>query len=101
MKLGRVVGTVVSTIKSPGLRSYKLLLVSPLAMQAADETVSHQDLFVAIDLIGAGEGDVILACRGSAARVVADVGVVPTDAAIVAIVDTIQIGERTAYAKGE
>jgi microcompartment protein CcmK/EutM len=31
MELGRVVGTVVSTIKTAGLSSFKLLLVSPFA----------------------------------------------------------------------
>ena len=54
---------------------------------------------VAVDLIGAGEGEVVLVCRGSAARVVTDTSGVPTDAAIIAVIDTIQLGTSTAYSK--
>lgn len=100
MKLGRVVGTVVSTIKAPGLNSYKLLLVTPLDDRPSDGRTGDSDAYVAVDLIGAGEGEVVLVCLGSAARIVTDAAKVPTDAAIVAIVDTVQIGARTAYSKG-
>jgi microcompartment protein CcmK/EutM len=99
MNLGRVVGTVVSTIKAPGLHSYKLLLVSPLDAQLTDNPTVDSDIYVAVDLIGAGEGEVVLVCRGSAARVVADISDVPTDAAIIAVIDTIQLGTSTAYSK--
>ena len=103
MKLGRVVGTVVSTIKSSGLNSYKLLLVSPLDLAAgAAGNVSPEDggVFVAIDLAGAGEDEIVLVSCGGAARVSAGTSDVPTDAAIVAVVDNVQIGERNAYSKG-
>ena len=56
MEIGRVVGTVVSTIKSSGLNSFKLLIVTPLAV--ADELIAADgtNTYVAIDLVGAGEG---------------------------------------------
>jgi microcompartment protein CcmK/EutM len=100
MELGRVVGTVVSTMKAPGLHSYKLMLVSPLDAQLTDNPTTDSDIYVAVDLIGAGEGEVVLVCRGSAARVVADTSGVPTDAAIIAVIDTIRLGASTAYSKG-
>src|SRR5260370_16879832 len=91
MKLGRVGGTVVSTIKSSGLNSYKLMLVSHLDL-AADSVPSEEDeAFVAIDLVGAGEGEIVLISRGSAARVSAGASDVPTDAAIVAVGDKVPI----------
>jgi microcompartment protein CcmK/EutM len=100
MKLGRVVGTVVSTIKSSGLNSYKLMLVSHLDLAADSIPSDEHEAFVAIDLVGAGEGEIVLISRGSAARVSAGASDVPTDAAIVAVVDNVQIGERNAYSKG-
>jgi ethanolamine utilization protein EutN len=100
MDLGRVVGTVVSTMKAPGLHSYKLMLVSSLDAQLTDNPTTDSDIYVAVDLIGAGEGEVVLVCRGSAARVVTDTSGVPTDAAIIAVIDTIRLGASTAYSKG-
>lgn len=98
MELGRVVGTVVSTIKTPGLNSYKLLLVSPFAEDA--EGPSTKSPIVAIDLAGAGEGEIVLVTSGSAARAVPGSEGAPTDAAIVAVVDTVRRGDSTLYAKG-
>jgi microcompartment protein CcmK/EutM len=94
MKLGRVVGNVVSTIKAPGLHAFKLLLVSPF------EEGSAAPPFVAIDLAGAGEGEVVLVATGSAARIPGGAEAAPTDAAIVAVVDTVRQADRTLYAKG-
>ena len=54
---------------------------------------------MAIDLVGAGEGEVVLVSVGSAARVAPGIDIVPTDATIIAVVDTVQFGARTAYSK--
>ena len=97
MEIGRVVGTVVSTIKSSGLNTYKLLIVTPLTTDQ-ELTAAQGREYVAIDLVGSGEGEVVLVTRGSAARVSGATDV-PTDAAIIAVVDTIQIGTRNAYSK--
>ena len=99
MKLGRVVGTVVATVKAPGLTSYKILVVAPFDAGAGSSADSVDGSFVAIDLAGAGDGDVVLTCAGSAARVMAGAESAPTDAAVVAVVDTVQLGPRTAYQK--
>jgi microcompartment protein CcmK/EutM len=98
MEIGRVVGTVVSTIKSGGLNSYKLLIVTPLTTAEELTAAQGRDDYVAIDLVGSGEGEIVLVTRGSAARVSGALDV-PTDAAIIAVVDTIQIGTRNAYSK--
>jgi microcompartment protein CcmK/EutM len=98
MEIGRVVGTVVSTIKSDGLTSYKLLIIAPLTTADGLTAAPGRDDYVAIDLVGSGEGEVVLVTTGSAARV-SDAANVPTDAAIIAVVDTIQIGTRNAYSK--
>jgi microcompartment protein CcmK/EutM len=98
MEIGRVVGTVVSTVKSSGLNSFKLLVVAPLAVAEELTTAQGASSYVAIDLAGAGEGEIVLVTKGSAARL-ADASNVPTDAAIIAVVDTVQIGTQNAYSK--
>ena len=97
MELGRVVGNVVSTIKTSGLNSFKLLLVSPFG--GDQDPKPPKTSFVAIDLAGAGEGEVVLITTGSAARIVPGTEAAPTDAAIVAVVDTVRLGDRTLYSK--
>jgi microcompartment protein CcmK/EutM len=96
MQLGRVVGNVVSTIKAPGLHAFKLLLVAPFG----DDTSTTALPTVAIDLAGAGEGEVVLVATGSAARIPSGAEGAPTDAAIVAVVDTVRLNDRTMYEKG-
>jgi microcompartment protein CcmK/EutM len=99
MRLGRIVGTVVSTIKSPGLNAYKLLLVRDIDAARPEGTEGTADIYVAVDLSGAGEGDVVLVSHGSAARVGEGHGTIPTDAAVIGIIDTIQAGSTTTYTK--
>lgn len=75
MKMGNVVGNVVSTRKVERLVGNKLLIVE-------DE---YGNRFVAVDMVGAGMGETVLVATGSAARVSAPDA--PIDAAIVGIVD--------------
>ena len=96
MQLGRVVGNVVSTIKAPGLHAFKLMLVAPLNEDAS----ANASPIVAIDLVGAGEGEVVLVATGTAARIPSGAEGAPTDAAIVAVVDTVRLADRTVYTKG-
>jgi ethanolamine utilization protein EutN len=92
MLLGRVVGQVVATVRSPGFDNVSLLLV-----QDTTEDEQAGATCVAVDLIGAGEGDVVLMTTGSAARVAAGPDS-PTDRAVVAIADSV-IRHGTAIAR--
>ena len=83
MILARVVGTVVASQKDAGLRATKLLLVQPLR---ADGTPSGKPL-VAVDSVGAGTGENVFYVRGREAALPFLPDEVPTDAAIVGIVD--------------
>lgn len=84
MQLGRVLGQVVATVRSPGFDNVSLLLVQ----DATDDDGGTGATCVAIDLVGAGDGDVVLMTTGSAARVAAGAGT-PTDRAVVAIADSV------------
>jgi microcompartment protein CcmK/EutM len=102
MQLARVRGNVVASIKAPGLSAHKLLLVE--AVSAGDPLASAVDvapqaLYVAIDLVGAGAGEVVLVTRGSAARVDHDGQSAPADAAIVAIVDSALVDGKPTFVK--
>jgi ethanolamine utilization protein EutN len=79
MQLCRVVGSTVSTVKVPGLAQFKLLNVKP-------ERGDGPEL-VAVDGVGAGEGDLVLVATGSAARELEAARGLAIDAAVIAIVD--------------
>ena len=97
MELGRVSGQVVSTVKQPGLHAYKLLLVE--AVEPTTGEVTKQTPYVAVDLAGAGPGEMVVVTRGSAARVGTGASEVPTDAAVVAIVDSVVVEGAMTFSK--
>jgi ethanolamine utilization protein EutN len=84
MELGKVIGTVVSTSKNENLVGKKLLLVKELN----EHLECTERITVAVDSVGAGTGEVVILCKGSAARVIEGSEKAPIDAAIVGIVDT-------------
>ena len=95
MLLGKVVGTVVATRKEPELEGLRMLLVRDLDAKgkATGKTI------VAIDAMDAGIGEVVLYCAGSAARQTAVTKNRPVDHVIMAIVDSVQVGDKTLYDK--
>jgi len=83
MMLARVIGTVVASRKDAGLGGSALLLVQPLA---TDGTASGKPI-VAVDSIGSGVGEHVFYVKGREAALPFLPAEVPTDAAIVGIVD--------------
>lgn len=97
MELARVEGTVVATAKAGRLQGRKLLLVN----LTGPDTKPTNNYLVAVDSVGAGDGEIVVVVRGSSARQTDDLTNVPTDASIVAIVDTIELRGEVAYQKNE
>ena len=95
MELARVDGMVVSTIKSENLRGYKLLLLNLLG----PDTNPTNNFLVAVDTVGAGVGEIVIAVRGSSARQAAELAKVPTDASIIGIVDSVELHGKMVYRK--
>ena len=91
MKLGRIVGTVVSTRKDPSLASLKLLVVENLTTALEKEG----GYVIAVDSVGAGVGEVVLYATGSSARLTAQTKDKPVDAVIMATVDSFDVDGRT------
>jgi ethanolamine utilization protein EutN len=89
MLLAKVVGTVVATRKDPRLVSNKLMVARPVDPHGKPE--GHY--LVAVDTVDAGVGETVLIVSGSSARMAAGLKDCPVDAAIVGIVDTVEVSE--------
>ena len=87
MIIGRSLGTVVATRKDPRLEGQKLLLVRQLNLQGEDES----SYLVAVDTVGAGFRERVLVVSGSSARLAEGMQDRPVDAAIVGIIDTVEV----------
>lgn len=88
MQLARVIGSVVSTQKAPSLLGKKLMVVEAVNWDGSTPSgFAPQE--VAVDSVGAGEGEIVLLARGASARWVFAEPNQAIDLAIVGIVDTI------------
>jgi ethanolamine utilization protein EutN len=89
MLLARIVGTIVATRKDPLLVSNKLMVVRQVNPQGKAEGL----YLVAVDTVDAGVGETVLVVSGSSARMAAGLKDCPVDAAIVGIVDAVEMNE--------
>jgi ethanolamine utilization protein EutN len=89
MLLAKIVGTVVATRKDPRLVSNKLLVVRPIDPRGK----ADGNYLVAVDTVDAGVGETVLVVSGSSARMALGLKDCPVDAAIVGIIDDMQINE--------
>jgi len=87
--LAKIVGTVVATRKDPRLVSSKLLVVRPMDPRGKPEG----GYIVAIDTVDAGVGETVLVVSGSSARMATGLKDCPVDAAIVGVIDAIEMSE--------
>ena len=91
MRLAKVIGTVVATRKEESLVGLKLLVIEEIDARSEE---AKTDRLIAVDTLGAGVGDIVLWVRGGAARVISDEHHrAPLDAAIVGIVDSVDVYE--------
>lgn len=102
MFLAEVIGQVVSTKKDEHMTGRKLLLLRPKLVDDKDPSKfkDGQNTVVAIDTVGAGEGELVMFCQGSSARQAEGMKLVPVDAAIIAIVDRVEVLGKTVYKGG-
>jgi ethanolamine utilization protein EutN len=89
MMIGRVVGNVVATHKNAKLEGAKLMLVQPLDLDGAPKGAP----LMAIDGVDAGIGDRVLVIQdGRSAQLVLGKGTAAVDAAIIGVVDAVELG---------
>jgi len=99
MFVAKVTGSVVSTQKVDVMVGQKLMVVEPYRLEAEtrQKLAPTGRTFVAVDTIGAGEGDYVLITQGSSARLTEETNKLPIDAVIVGIVDTVHVDKGCAY----
>ena len=99
MFLAKVEGTVVATKKDPNMSGRKLLLLRPQLVDEKDPTKFRPgaNTIVAVDNLGAGEGELVLFCQGSSARLAPNLKDVPVDAVVIGIVDTVDVLGKQIY----
>jgi microcompartment protein CcmK/EutM len=90
MLLAKIVGTVVATRKDPRLVSNKLLVARPLDPRGK---AADGGYLVAVDTVDAGVGEIVLIVSGSSARMASGMKDCPVDAAIVGIVDIVEMSD--------
>jgi len=90
MLLARVVGTVVATRKDPRLDGKKLLVLRHISAEGADEA----GYVVAVDTVGAGFRERVLTVAGSSARMAQGCRDCPVDAAVVGIIDQVELDDK-------
>ena len=103
MFLAEVIGQVVATKKDDSMTGQKLLLLRPQLVDEADPSKLRNGVntIVAVDTVGAGEGELVMFCQGSSARQAGNLRKIPVDAAVVAIVDTVDVLGKKVYGSSQ
>ena len=95
MLIARVVGTAISTIKDEKVKGRKLLILKQT--DPSGKLIGKP--FVAVDLVDAGEGELVLTGHGSSARQTDLTKDCPVDAVVVAVVDTLDVDGENVFRK--
>ena len=88
MKICKIIGHVWATKKEHSLEGIKLMIVEP-----SEEYDGKKERFVAADLVGAGIGERVLVISGSSARFAFRQENCAVDAAIIGIVDALEVAD--------
>lgn len=90
MLIGRVIGDVVATQKTPSHEGMKILLVQPLNLDESDRGLA----LLAVDAVDAGVGErVLLSAEGFSAMTAVGRPNSPIDAAVIGVIDAIDLTE--------
>jgi microcompartment protein CcmK/EutM len=103
MFVAKVTGSVVCTQKTASMVGHKLLIVEPYRIDAKDRSrlSTTGRTFVAVDTVGAGEGEFVLIVQGSSARLTPETKTLPVDATIIGIVDSVQVDHTCVFDRNQ
>jgi ethanolamine utilization protein EutN len=95
MFIAKVTGSLVATQKVESMVGFKLLVVEPYRLEPKERRslVTTGRTFVAVDALGAGEGEFVLITQGSSARLTKQTANMPTDSVVVGIVDKVHVDQ--------
>jgi len=99
MFVAKVTGSVVATQKVEAMVGRKLLVVEPYRLDPEKRNALKTTgrTFVAVDTVGAGEGEFVLITQGSSARLTPETKNLPIDTVIVGIVDNVQVDGKEVF----
>lgn len=95
MRIAKVIGTTIATIKEPTLEGRKLLILR----QTDEEGTPFGKPYVAVDTLDAGIGDLVLTAHGSGGRQTEQTQNRPVDAVIMAVIDHLSVGGKVTFQK--
>ncbi len=99
MFVAKVTGSLVATQKVASMVGHKMLIVEPYQV----DPTTRKNLkgsgrsLVAVDTVGAGEGEFVLITQGSSARLTPETKMLPIDTVIIGIIDTVHVGQQCVY----
>ncbi len=93
MKIAKVIGTTISTIKDEKVRGSKLLILRQT--DEAGELIGKS--YVAVDLVDAGVDDLVLTGHGSSARQTYQTKDCPVDAVVIAVIDHLEVDGEVVF----
>ena len=101
MFIAQVTGSVVATHKAATMTGHKLLVVEPYRLdeKSRSRLVSTGRTFIAVDTLGAGEGQFVLVTQGSSARLTPETKSLPIDAVVIGLVDAVRIDGRDVFSR--
>jgi len=101
MFIAKVTGSLVSTQKVDSMVGYKLLVVEPYRVDPAQrqQLVTTGRTFIAVDMLGAGEGDYVLITQGSSARLTPETKNLPIDTIVIGIVDHVHVDQQFVFSR--
>ena len=99
MFLGRITGSLVASHKVESMIGQKLLIIEPLRVNEKDQSdlTPTGRTFIAVDTLGAGQGEIVLCVQGSSARFTPETKELPVDAAVIGIVDQVAVGSKMVF----
>ncbi|MFM7034472.1 MAG: EutN/CcmL family microcompartment protein [Planctomycetia bacterium] len=99
MFVARVTGSIVATQKAESMTGHKMFVVEPYRLdeKTRDRLVPTGRTFVAVDTLGAGEGQFVLITQGSSARLTPETKSLPIDAVIIGLIDTVRIEGKEVF----
>lgn len=99
MFIARVTGNITATQKVREMNGQTLFIVEPLRVDEKSGTglIGTGRTFIAVDAVGAGEGETVLIVQGSSARFTDDLKTLPIDCSIIGIVDNVRVGGKDLF----
>jgi len=103
MFVAKVTGSIVATQKVESMVGRKLLVVEPYRLDPENRStmIGTGRTFVAVDTVGAGEGEYVLITQGSSARLTPETKTLPIDCVIIGLVDTVSIDQQQVFNRNQ